>query len=264
MDAERRELGAFLRGKRTGLGVRREDVAEKASVGYDWYVRIEQGRARASAQVLASIGEALGLAPAELAYVQALADDTRPARRVGPAPEVLPPAVLRVMHAQHPSPAYVLNTRFDVLAWNDAVSAFYGVDFASVPVADRNVVWLMLTHPVLAERVVDCAEHARLLVHRCRAMWAGRSDEPAIRALIDRMSAAAPRFREWWAEPVPEALDLAPVRKVVRDPELGLLGVEQTAWLFGDASEYVLILSSPLDGPGHDGTAALLAELARR
>ncbi len=262
MDAERRELGAYLRGKRSGLGLRREDVAEKASIGYDWYVRIEQGRARASAQVLTSIGEALGLAPAELAYVQALADDRRPVHR--PASEELPEAVLRVMHAQHPSPAYVLDTRLDVLAWNHAASAFYGLDFGEIPVADRNVVWLMLTHPVLAERVVDCAGHARLLVHRCRALWAGRGGEPAIRALVDRMTEAAPRFREWWAEPVPEALDLAPVRKVVRDPELGLFGVEQTAWLFGDASQYVLILSSPLDGPGHEGTAARLAELARR
>lgn len=262
MNAERRELGAYLRGKRTGLGLRREDVAEKASVGYDWYVRIEQGRARASAQVLASIGEALGLAPAELAYAHALADDTRPAHPT--VPEELPPAVLRVMHAQHPSPAYVLNTRLDVLAWNDAASAFYGLDFGAVPVADRNVVWLMLTHPVLAERVEDCAEHARLLVHRCRALWAGRAGEPAIRALIDRMTEAEPRFREWWAEPVPEVLDLAPVRKVVRDPELGRFGVEQTAWLFGDASQYVLILSSPLDGPGHEDTSARLAELAAR
>ena len=59
-DLKRRELGDFLRARRGGLtpesvglphyrrrrtpGLRREEVAELAGIGVDWYIRLEQGR----------------------------------------------------------------------------------------------------------------------------------------------------------------------------------------------------------------------------
>lgn len=121
----------------------------------------------------------------------------------------------------------------------------------------------MLTEDVLRARIVDWAEHTRRLVHRCRAMWAGRTREPGIAQLVARARAASAEFRDWWAEPVPEALDLGPIRKVVVDAEFGKLVVEQTAWLFGDRSEHILILSSPLDEDGFL-TSDGLAGIARR
>lgn len=110
----RHELGVYLREKRRALGLRREAVATAASIGYDWYVRIEQGRARASAEVLRRVGGALGLGRAELDYVLALAQGA--AGNGHAEPTELPPSVLRVMHAQEPAPAYVINTRTDLLA----------------------------------------------------------------------------------------------------------------------------------------------------
>ena len=60
MDPNRSELGDFLRSRRERLspkavglaagrrrrtpGLRREEVAELAGIGVDWYVRLEQGR----------------------------------------------------------------------------------------------------------------------------------------------------------------------------------------------------------------------------
>src|SRR5436305_11371325 len=68
-----RELGVFLREKRRAVGLRREDVADAAGMGYDWYVRIEQGRARASTDALTRVAIALRLERAETRYVLALA-----------------------------------------------------------------------------------------------------------------------------------------------------------------------------------------------
>ena len=61
VDARRGELGDFLRSRRDRLrpetlglngrrrrrtpGLRREEVAEIAGIGVDWYIRLEQGRA---------------------------------------------------------------------------------------------------------------------------------------------------------------------------------------------------------------------------
>jgi len=52
-------------------------------------------------------------------------------------------------------------------------------------------------------------------------------------------------------------LHLAPL-----DPELGALVVDQTAWMFGDRSDRMLILSTPAEDVA--GAEDKLAELARR
>jgi hypothetical protein len=70
------ELGAFLKARRARLapqdfglpetgsrrkvgGLRREEVAARAAISVDYYTRLEQGRARASATVLATLARAL-------------------------------------------------------------------------------------------------------------------------------------------------------------------------------------------------------------
>src|SRR4029078_10457387 len=60
----RRELGGFLQQRRRHLGLRREEVAAQASVGYDWYVRMQQGRGRASSDVLRRVWKVLELVTA--------------------------------------------------------------------------------------------------------------------------------------------------------------------------------------------------------
>lgn len=259
------ELGRFLREKRRSLGLRREEVSERADIGYDWCVRIEQGRGQASVDVVRRMAHALALDRAETDYVFTLAHGRSTV--VPTAPEDLPPAVLRVMHAQEPCPAYVLTTGMDLLAWNNAACAFYDVDWGKVPEGERNLLFLMLTEDGLRERIVEWEVHARRLVHRCRALWAGRAHEPGIAALLERLSAGSPEFRLWWDTPVPEVLDMGPIHKSVVDREFGTLTVEQTAWLFGARSDHVLILSIPLDdgtGPTSVALRGLETRWARR
>lgn len=71
------ELGAFLKARRARLapqdfglpetdsrrkvGGRREEVAALAAISVDYYTRLEQGRVRASATVLATLARALRL-----------------------------------------------------------------------------------------------------------------------------------------------------------------------------------------------------------
>ena len=64
---------ATLRRRRTP-GLRREEVAERAGIGVDWYIRLEQGRAEGpSATTIDALARALCLAPAEHAHLRALA-----------------------------------------------------------------------------------------------------------------------------------------------------------------------------------------------
>src|SRR6202789_2989049 len=91
----RREFGAFLRSRRERLtpaeaglpdgfrrrtpGLRREEVALVAGVGATWYTWLEQGRdVRPSNEVLAALGKALKLDPAEKRHLFILAGRPAP------------------------------------------------------------------------------------------------------------------------------------------------------------------------------------------
>ena len=174
----------------------------------------------------------------------------------------MPPAVLRVMRMQEPAPSYVLNSLVDMVAWNEISCEFYGIEFGELPAADRNLLWLMLVHPVVRERLDDWESHAKRLVVQCRTLWAGKMKVPHIQALVARLESECDDFRRWWSLPLVQAPAMAPVRKKIIDPELGVLVVDQTAWLFGDRSERMLILSTPAEDIA--GMPAKLDELAKR
>lgn len=94
------------------MGLRREEVAERAHVSTDWYTRIEQGRlgANPSPEVLAALCQVLHLSPAETSYAFNLA---------GQRPLVQPESGVRaalraLMLAQMPRPAYIMDRQLTI------------------------------------------------------------------------------------------------------------------------------------------------------
>src|SRR3569832_2914515 len=105
MNPRQSELGDFLRSRREKLtpkavglpegrrrrtpGLRREEVAELAGIGVDWYIRLEQGRTvNPSVTTVDALARALRLNKTEHAHLRALARDAarRPfARETVPA-----------------------------------------------------------------------------------------------------------------------------------------------------------------------------------
>ena len=89
-DPVRSESGNFLRSRRKKLspkaagltsgrsrrtpGLRRQEVAELAGIGIDWYIRLEQGRAvNPSVTTIDALARALRLGKAEHDHLQTLA-----------------------------------------------------------------------------------------------------------------------------------------------------------------------------------------------
>src|SRR5262245_60898948 len=123
----RNELGDFLRSRRERLtpkavglplgrrrrtpGLRREEVAELAGIGVDWYIRLEQGRSVSpSVTTVDALARALRLSKVEHTHLRALTagGDRRPFVR-----EVVPQAVRRTVESLN-LPAYVTGRRWDV------------------------------------------------------------------------------------------------------------------------------------------------------
>jgi transcriptional regulator with XRE-family HTH domain len=205
-------LGDFLRSRRERLsptalglvtlrhrrtpGLRREEVAERAGIGVDWYIRLEQGRAEGpSATTIDALARALCLAPAEHAHLRALA--RLPARHPFTR-ETVPDAIRRIV-ASLKQPAYVTGARWDVLAWNRAATRMI-TDFARIKEEDRNILLFALTDPAARPLFgAEWAAIARRMVTQFRAthdLWAR---DPAFAELVARLRRESREFARWWS-----------------------------------------------------------------
>ena len=208
----RTELAAFLRSRRgrispadvgmpAGLrrrtpGLRREEVAQLAGVGITWYTWLEQGRPiNVSAQVLGAIARILRLDQTESEHLFRLAGV--PSERVPPAHDRLEPQVQIVLDAMTDLPAAVMNSRYDVLAWNPPYAAMW----PRVGDADwgRNLLWSSFVTPECCSTFVNCRQELPQMVATFRASFGRHLGEPAWTDLIERLSAASPEFERMWA-----------------------------------------------------------------
>jgi len=258
-EIRRQELGAFLRSRRERIlpeniglrpsrrrrtpGLRREEVAQLAGVGVTWYTWLEQGRdINASAQVLDAIAKTLRFDPHERSHLFTLAGaaDTTVADEC----EAVEPAVHLILDRLEPYPALAVNGRYDLLAYNRIwASGFPGVD--DVPLEDRNILWLMFTHPQWRERIVDWEDTAARMVAQYRGAMAEHVAEPAWKNLVARLHRSSPDFTVFWdrhdVQAVPSAI------KRVRHPDVGLLNFHYTYLWLDQRQRTRIVTCTPVD-----------------
>ncbi|MFD9950508.1 helix-turn-helix transcriptional regulator [Nonomuraea sp. NPDC059023] len=209
----REELAAFLRSRRARLapreaglpeggrrrtpGLRRQEVAQLAGMSIDYYIRLEQARGpHPSRQVLNALARALMLTADERAHLFHLAGARlETPRRRGDVPA----GTLHLIAFLEEVPAYVLDAKYDILAWNPMANLLMG-DLDSRPRDDLNVIRWVFRAPDLAEHLTyeEKGRFARASVADLR--WAaGRyPDDPEIQALVAEMLACSPEFAALW------------------------------------------------------------------
>jgi len=255
-DSRRSEFGDFLRSRREKLtpkavglpvgrrrrtaGLRREEVAELAGIGVDWYIRLEQGRTVSpSVTTIDALARALRLGKAEHAHLKALARD---ADRRAFSREVVPDALRRLIDGLN-QPAYITGRRWDVLAWNKAAEDTFA--FGRLAEADRNTLITVLTNPHSRRQFGASWENeARRMVAQFRAthdLWAG---DPAFIELLERLRQGCPEFTAWW-----EAHDIKSVaggQKLLHHPKKGLLRFEHASFQANDDPALKLVIYTPV------------------
>lgn len=252
----RNELGDFLRSRREKLspkavglgagrrrrtpGLRREEVAELAGIGVDWYIRLEQGRSVSpSVTTVDALARALRLTKVEHAHLRAL---TGNADRRAFVREVVPDSLQRLI-ASLDQPAYVTGRRWDVLAWNKAADEVFA--FGRLSEADRNVLICILTLPATRKLFgAGWTEEAKRVVAQFRAthdLWAG---DPAFVALLDRLRQGSPEFTAWW-----KAHDIRAAAsgvKQLKHPKKGVLRFEHASFQANDDPSLKLVIYTPV------------------
>ena len=251
-DIQRRQLAAFLRSRRERLspldvgisagarrrtpGLRREEVAQLAAISVTWYTWLEQGRdITVSRQVLDSIARALLLPPAERRHLFSLAREPLPAGRWADPPIA---ALQRLVGGIEPYPAYLINPRWDLLAWNRAEAGLIG-DPAVLAEPERNVLWLAFTDPALRRLFVDWRGSTRSMVTQFRADVAAHGGEPGIAALTAALREASADFREYWEQDDPG--EFRSGRRQFNHPALGLLTMDYVKLAVVESPEVKLV-----------------------
>jgi transcriptional regulator with XRE-family HTH domain len=213
---QRRELAEFLRARREALtpaqvglppgrhrrtpGLRREEVALLAGVSVTWYTWLEQGRRiNASADVLRSIGRALRLDDAAQDHLVTLAHPVDAEGLPLASPDEVPSALRRLIDAFEPAPAYVLGPHWEFAAWNAAQARLYP-PIERLEGIERNLVWVLFTHPAVRELIVDWDIHARQALAEFRAATTLVRHDRVMTELVARLSDASTEFRTWWPE----------------------------------------------------------------
>jgi transcriptional regulator with XRE-family HTH domain len=210
--SRRRELADFLRsrrerispeqvglpssGRRRTPGLRREEVALLSGLGVTWYTWLEQGRdIRVSPQVLEAVARTLQLDRHERSHLFTLAD--LPLAPEASECNVLSPSMRLLLDQLNPFPSCVMTARYDVIAYNKGYVATSG-DLDSLPVEERNGMWLAFASAGRRALIVDWDESVRRMVGHYRSAMADHVGEPSWRNLVQRLEQVSPDFRELW------------------------------------------------------------------
>jgi transcriptional regulator with XRE-family HTH domain len=273
-ELRRRELGAFVRSRRervtpeqVGLppsrrrrtpGLRREEVAQLAGVGVTWYTWLEQGRdINPSPQVLEAIARTLQFDSHERSHLFTLAGVS--VTTIAEQCLHLIPTAQPLLDQLQPYPAVVVNDRLDLLAFNRVYASFFD-DLDSIPIEDRNILWLAFTHPQWQAAIVDWDEIVGRMVAEYRAAMAEHLDEAPWTTLVARLQRASPEFTALWERHDVHAVESRTKRAM--HPTAGLLLLDYTNLWFGQRHGTRIIAFTPADDRTRRRLEALHESLA--
>jgi transcriptional regulator with XRE-family HTH domain len=198
--------------RRRTAGLRREEVATLAGVGLTWYTWFEQGRdIQVSEDFLNRLVRGLKLDRAVQEHLYALAGRVPEAYA---AESVLPLGLLDMIEAQS-NPAYILNRRWDVLAFNDAARCLFPEFSEQSP----NILRIVFFSEGYRQRVREWQSMARPMFLKARHDYLTAGRDPILRRLLDEIMENHSITQGWWNDP--EIVRIGDTEKELFDPVNG-------------------------------------------
>ena len=232
----------FPRGRRRTPGLRREEVAQRASISPTWYTWLEQGRGGApSPDVLDRIAAGLMLTDPEREHLFMLGLGRPPAVRYQPVDGVTP-RLQRVLDAFTVSPAIIKTATWDVVAWNRAAAALL-TDYAALPRERRNILRLIFADPGVRARQADWEDVARFVVGAFRADATRAGAGADITALVEELSRTSDEFAALWRDN--DVVARGEGVKRLHHAALGLLELEFSAFAVDGRPELGMVVYNP-------------------
>ena len=270
-ELESNRLGHFLKDRRARLdpaafgfsqarrrtpGLRREEVAQRASVSATWYTWLEQGRGGApSADVLDRIGRALMLTDVEREHLFLLALGRPPEVRYQAA-EGVSPRLQRLLDALTFSPAYIKTSTWDIVAWNRAACATL-CDYSKLDPEQRNSLRLVFCNPRIRAALPNWETDARYVVAAFRAETARAGAAKNVEALVDELRRLSPEFDTMWRDNDVRAT-YGERPKVVRHLAAGKIALEYSAFAVEGRPDLGMVIYNPATAADADKIKSLV------
>jgi transcriptional regulator with XRE-family HTH domain len=250
-------LGTYLKDRRAKLdpaafgfpperrrtpGLRREEVAQRASISPTWYTWLEQGRGGApSADVLDRIARALMLTEVEREHLFLLGLGRPPEVRYR-KDEGVTPRLQRVLDALEPSPALIRTATWDVVAWNQAATVML-TDYGSLPPEQRNILRFIFLDPRVRAAQYDWESVARFVVGAFRVDAARAGAAAQVEPLVDELSRLSPEFKAMWRDN--DVRSHGDGVKRIRHPVLGPIAFEYSAFAVDGRPDLSMVVYNP-------------------
>jgi hypothetical protein len=203
------ELGAFLRARRAALrpedvglpagkrrhvaGLRREEVAQLAQIGLDWYAALGQGRVNnISRKSLRRVISSLRLDPLESEHVISLARDEEPALAARPCDLG---ALETMVRSYGDGAAFVIDGASNAFVWNSFADEFFA--FSSRAEGDRQMLAMMVRDPQMRRVFVNWYETLERMIGVFRSTYA-TSGGGALDPLVRDLRTESPEFDRLW------------------------------------------------------------------
>lgn len=234
----------FVTGRRRTPGLRREEVAQLASISPTWYTWLEQGRGGApSKEVLNRIASGLRLTAPERDHLFILAFGHPPENHFR-GPDTVTPRLQRVLDAMTDSPAIIKTVTWDVIAWNRAAAAVL-TDYGALPREQRNILRLMFSDSRARSIQTEWESVASVVVNAFRAdvARAGRSRETE--RLIEELSLASPEFATLWRRN--DVAGHAEGIKHLHHPQLEDIALEFSTFIVDGRPDLTMMVFNPAD-----------------
>jgi len=229
-------------GRRRTLGLRREEVAQRANISTTWYTWLEQGRGgRASADVLDRIARALTLTDVEREHLYLLGLGRPPEVRYRGS-DAITPRLQRLLDVLEYSPAIVRTATWDVVAWNRAAAAVL-TDYGTLPPDQRNILRMIFCDPRSRAKQSDWHAVARFVVSSFRIDAARAGADAEVTRLVDELSAASPDFAAMWRDN--DVQTYGGGEKQLRHPQLGPITLEYSGFAVDGRPDLSLIVYNP-------------------
>ncbi|SNT13543.1 MULTISPECIES: helix-turn-helix transcriptional regulator [unclassified Azospirillum] len=258
-ELQRRMLGDFLRNCRTRLepaavglpiggrrrtrGLRREEVALLAGISATWFTWLEQGReVAASPHALARLADALRLSRAERAYLFQLAGRHDPQAGQGADPALAMLALLRQTVQALSVPAYAMDHRYTMLAWNGAAEALF-TGWLDQP-SPHNMLRFLFLDPAARTLVVDWRHRTRRVLAELRADYSRHLEDQALIDLLAELRAGSATFAEGWRDQT--VLDREGGERRFNHPTQGPLTFQQLTFALDAAPDHRLVVLHPV------------------
>jgi transcriptional regulator with XRE-family HTH domain len=255
------ELGNFLKSRRGKIqpsqfglsngvrrrtpGLRREEVAQLAGVSSTWYTWLEQGRPiNVSDQLLESLSRVLLLTKEERDHLFALAAKTPPSDNCLEQSPVTP-ALQNVLDSLDLIPAYIMDNKWNVIAWNRSACEIF-LDFTNIEPEERNIVWMMFTNSNYMSLFDDWAFHAKGVMARFRATYGKHIDDDWFTIFVNKLKKRSSIFNEWWS--IYDVHGMGDIIKEITHPTAGNLSFEFNSFDVSNNVNLKLILHTPLVG----------------